>query len=59
MEMVNSTKAYEYALFCANNIDRKIPKYVKKQAIQWLEIVEGNNDEACFFTYLEIGRAHV
>ncbi len=46
MEMVNSTKAYEYALFCANNIDRKIPKYVKKQAIQWLEIVEGNNDEA-------------
>ena len=46
MEMVKSTKAYEYALFCANNTDRKVPKYVKKQAIQWLDIVEGNNDEA-------------
>lgn len=46
MEMVKSTKAYEYALFCANNTDRKVPKYVKKQAIQWLDIVEGNNEEA-------------
>lgn len=46
MEMVKSTKAYEYALFCANNTDRRVPKYVKKQAIQWLEIVEGNNEEA-------------
>ncbi|WP_302783293.1 terminase TerL endonuclease subunit [Clostridium saudiense] len=44
--MVKSTKAYEYALFCANNTDRKVPKYVKKQAIQWLDIVEGNNEEA-------------
>ena len=46
MEIVKSTKAYEYALFCANNTDRKVPKYVKKQAIQWLDIVEGNNEEA-------------
>ncbi|WP_291679885.1 terminase TerL endonuclease subunit [Clostridium sp.] len=46
MEMVKSTKAYEYAIFCANNTDRRVPKYVKKQAIQWLEIVEGDNEEA-------------
>lgn len=46
MGMVKSTKAYEYALFCANNTDRKVPKYVKKQAVQWLDIVEGNNEEA-------------
>lgn len=46
MEIVKSTKAYEYALFCANNTDRKVPKYVKKQAMQWLDIVEGNNEEA-------------
>lgn len=46
MEMVKNTKAYEYAFFCANNTDRKVPKYVKKQAIQWLDIVEGNNEEA-------------
>lgn len=46
MEIVKSTKAYEYALFCANNTDRKVPKYVKKQAIQWLDIVDGNNKEA-------------
>lgn len=46
MEMVKNTKAYEYAFFCANNADRKVPKYVKKQAIQWLDIVEGNNEEA-------------
>ena len=46
MEIFKSTKAYEYALFCANNTDRKVPKYVKKQAIQWLDIVEGNNEEA-------------
>ena len=44
--MVKSTKAYEYAIFCANNTDRRVPKYVKKQAIQWLEIVEGDNEEA-------------
>lgn len=44
--MVKETKAYEYALFCANNTDRKVPKYVKEQAKQWLEIVEGNNEEA-------------
>ena len=46
MEIVKNTKAYEYALFCANNKDRKVPKYVKKQAIQWLDIVEGKNEEA-------------
>lgn len=46
MEIVKSTKAYEYALFCANNTDRKVPKYVKKQAIQWLDIVNRNNEEA-------------
>lgn len=46
METVKNTKAYEYALFCANNKDRKVPKYVKKQAIQWLDIIEGKNEEA-------------
>lgn len=46
MEIVKNTKAYEYALFCANNKDRKVPKYVKKQAIQWLDIIEGKNEEA-------------
>lgn len=46
MEIVKNTKAYEYALFCAYNEDRKVPKYVKKQAQDWLEIIEGNNKEA-------------
>ena len=46
MEVVRKTKAYKYALFCANNNDRKIPKHVKKQAQDWLEIVQGNNEEA-------------
>lgn len=46
MEVVKNTKAYEYALFCANNTDRKVPKYVKRQAQEWLDIVEGNNEEA-------------
>lgn len=46
MELIKQSRAYQYATWCAEETERKAPKYVKKQAEQWLEIVHGLNDEA-------------
>lgn len=43
--MVNS-KAYKYAKWCVEETERKAPKYVKKQAADWIDIVDGKNEEA-------------
>lgn len=44
--MVKESKAYKYALWCLDESNRKVGKYVKKQAEDWIEIVEGKNPEA-------------
>ena len=44
--MVQDSKAYKYALWCAEEGNRKIGKYVKKQAKSWLTIADGGDPEA-------------
>jgi phage terminase large subunit-like protein len=43
---IKDNPAYKYAQWCAEDENRKVPRYVKKQAKQWLEIVHGKNSEA-------------
>jgi phage terminase large subunit-like protein len=45
MEVKNS-RAYKYAQWCIEEGNRKVPKYVKKQAKSWIDIVDGKNPEA-------------
>lgn len=44
--MVKDGKAYQYAKWCVEESDGMVPKYVKIQAKKWIDIVDGNNDEA-------------
>lgn len=44
--MVKEGKAYAYAKWCVLPENRKVGKYVKKQAEQWLEIADGKSEEA-------------
>jgi len=44
--MIKDSRAYKYAQWCIEEGNRKVPKYVKKQAREWLDIVEGKNPEA-------------
>ena len=44
--MVKESRAYQYALWCVEENNKKAGKYVKKQAQSWIDIVEGNNEEA-------------
>lgn len=43
---VKDSKAYIYAKWCLEEGNCKVPKYVKKQANDWIEIVEDNDPEA-------------
>lgn len=44
--MVKDSIAYQYAKWCLEPDNRKVGIYIKKQACSWIEIVEGNNEEA-------------
>ena len=44
--MVETTKAYLYAKWCMEPDNKKVGKYVKKQAESWLNIADGNSEEA-------------
>ncbi|MDF2537420.1 MAG: Phage terminase large - intein-containing [Herbinix sp.] len=44
--MVKEGRAYKYCLWCLEDGNSKVPKYVKKQAKSWIDIVDGNNAEA-------------
>ncbi|WP_243158055.1 hypothetical protein [Aminipila terrae] len=44
--MVVNSKAYRYATWCIQNGNNKVPIYVKKQAKDWIDIVDGNHPEA-------------
>ena len=43
---IKESKAYKYAKWCIEDNNQYIGKYVKKQAEKWLEIADGNSDEA-------------
>ena len=44
--MVKNSKPYAYALWCINEAGQYAPKYVKIQAKEWIDIVNGKNEEA-------------
>lgn len=44
---VKEGKAYQYAIWCTLETEGKVPKYVKKQAISWIDIVDGKDPDAC------------
>lgn len=44
--MVKESRAYQYAKWCIEEDNRKVGRYVKKQAQSWIDIVDGKNDEA-------------
>ena len=55
---IYESRAVEYARACVEPDNRLVPRYVKKQAAKWLEIVEGKNPEAyvCEKTFNKICR---
>lgn len=46
--MIKKSSAYRYAVWCKDNKDGKVGRYVKKQAKYWIDIVNGVDDEAYF-----------
>lgn len=44
--MIKESKAYKYAIWCSNDDNVKVGRYVKKQAKYWIDIVDGIDDEA-------------
>lgn len=46
MADLKQSRAYQYAMWCVEEDNRMVPKYVKKQAKLWLDIADGKDDEA-------------
>lgn len=46
MERIEDGRAVRYARWCAADGNRQAPHYVKLQAAQWLDIVDGNDPAA-------------
>jgi len=44
--VIKNSKAYKYALWCMEPGNKKVGRYIKKQAQSWIDIVEGKNPEA-------------
>ncbi|MCM1508290.1 MAG: terminase large subunit [Ruminococcus flavefaciens] len=42
---IKDSRAYKYALWCADPNNQFVGIYVKKQAVTWLEIADGKNSE--------------
>lgn len=45
---IKESTAFKYALWCIEEDNKQVGIYVKKQAKEWIEIVEGRNKEAYF-----------
>lgn len=46
MGRIKNGPAARYAEWCVNEDNRQVPRYVKMQAAQWLDIVKGDNPDA-------------
>lgn len=44
--MIQQSKAYQYALWCVQPSNRKVGRYIKKQAQAWIDIADGKSSEA-------------
>lgn len=45
---IQDSKAYKYAEWCLPEINQKVGRYIKLQCKEWLNIVNGNDEEAYF-----------
>ena len=45
---IKESKAYKYAKWCIEKGNDKVGRYVKKQCKDWLNIVNGNDEDAYF-----------
>lgn len=52
LEAVKGGKAYAYAKWCIDKDNDKVPRYVKKQAADWIDIVDDKHPDA----YVDEGR---
>ena len=43
---IKESKAYKYAQWCVRETNRKVPRYVKLQARDWLKKADGLDEEA-------------
>lgn len=43
---IADTEAYKYALACTDEKNDKVGRYIKKQAVKWLEIADGKSNVA-------------
>lgn len=46
MSDIKNGKAYKYALWCRDDESGVVPKYVKKQATDWIRIADGDDADA-------------
>lgn len=46
IDIVKNSRAYKYALWCTEPDNHYVGRYVRKQAVIWLEIADGQSDEA-------------
>lgn len=46
IDTIGGSRAVKYAQWCVEETERKAPHYVKLQAQEWLDIVEGRDTEA-------------
>ncbi|KQL54516.1 terminase [Heyndrickxia shackletonii] len=46
MDSIQESKAYKYCQWCIKEDNHYVGKYVKKQAKAWIDIADGNNNEA-------------
>ena len=45
LDIIKASRAYQYALRCANDDSGRVGKYVKKQCRQWLDIADGKGKD--------------
>lgn len=44
--MIKESRAYKYAKWCADENNHRVGVYVRKQCRTWLDICDGNDNEA-------------
>lgn len=45
-DLIRESRAYKYALWCAESDNCYVGRYVKRQAVVWMQIAEGNDPDA-------------
>ena len=56
-KMIQETRAYKYALQCANDSSGRVGRYVRKQCQQWLDIADGKTSD-CYVSEKAYKKIH-